>query len=199
MDNKLQPTFSKVILFLQTPVGLGIIGVALLLIGFVSGMEYKAYQIRSAFSEVATQTSQALKGMFGKFGEGQSPSSDVSPSPSAQPNKVTLAVLSKGFDSADFSSSITLKIQLTNITDKDIKGVQGTLVFKNIFGDEITSSDISYDKGIPKNGTITWEIGRHYNQFMDSDTKLKNADLSDLKYDWQVKTIVYQDGTQETF
>jgi hypothetical protein len=36
------------------------------------------------------------------------------------------------------------------------------------------------------------------NPFIDGDVKLKNTDLSKLKYSWLVDTIVYADGTTES-
>jgi len=34
---------------------------------------------------------------------------------------------------------------------------------------------------------------------MDEDIKLKNTELKDLKYKWEVSTIIYADGTKDTF
>jgi len=36
-----------------------------------------------------------------------------------------------------------------------------------------------------------------YNQFISSDEKLRSTPLDKLKYDWQVQTIIYADGSKE--
>jgi len=73
------------------------------------------------------------------------------------------------------------------------------LTFYDIFDNKISATKISYDKGIPANGSKVWKSGMDYNQFMDEDVKLKNTELKDLKYKWEVSTIIYADGSKETF
>ena len=44
-----------------------------------------------------------------------------------------------------------------------------------------------------------WKAGIDYNQFIDEDVKLKNTELENLKYKWEIYTIIYEDGSKETF
>ncbi len=118
--------------------------------------------------------------------------------------KVTLEITDKGFHQADYMSGsyqdqITMSLKFTNNTDKEIRGVEGALTFYDIFDNEISAKSISYDKEIPAKESKVWESGIDYNQFMDEDVKLKNTELKNLKYKWNVSTIVYVDGNKDTF
>lgn len=118
--------------------------------------------------------------------------------------KVELEVVKKGFHEADFMAGeyedqITMDLKFINKTEKAIKGVQGIISFYDIFDDEILSTNISYDEGIDANGEKVWNAGIGYNQFMDEHEKLKNTTMENLKYKWDVKTIIYKDNTKETF
>lgn len=118
--------------------------------------------------------------------------------------KVSLEITNKGFHEADYMSGdyqtqITMDLKFTNETDKEIKGVEGVLTFFDIFDNKISATKISYDKGIPASQSKVWKSGMDFNQFMDEDIKLKNTELKDLKYKWEVSTIIYADGSKETF
>jgi len=121
-----------------------------------------------------------------------------------QTEKVGLEITQKGFHKAnimsnDFQDKITMEIKFTNKTDKNIKGVEGSLNFYDIFDKEIKKVSIAYDKGISASQSKVWNSGIEYNQFINEDVKLKDAELKDLKYKWELKTIVYEDGNKETF
>jgi len=118
--------------------------------------------------------------------------------------KVTLEIIKKGFDPADYYSGsyqdqITMSLKFNNTTDKNIKGVEGIIAFYDIFDNKISETTVRYDEGIPAHGSKVWEAAKKYNQFIDEDVKLKNTELKNLKYKWTVSTIVYEDGSKETF
>jgi hypothetical protein len=112
-------------------------------------------------------------------------------------DKVKLVIEEKGIFEGDFSDQITMDFKFINNTSKDIKGVDGVAIFYDIFDNKIKSLNISYDKGIPADTPKIWEAGFDYNQFMSEDIKLKNTDLENLKYEWKINTIVFEDGTKE--
>lgn len=99
-----------------------------------------------------------------------------------------------------FSPFVELVCKIENMTNKDIKGVQGDLVVNDLFGKEIIT--IGWDvtgENIPANGSITQEgYGLEINQFMDDHMKLYNTNYDDLKFEYKVTQIVYADGTTET-
>lgn len=119
-------------------------------------------------------------------------------------DKVVLTVIDKinyeeDRDAWRFSPFVELVCKIENMTDKEIKGVEGELVVKDLFGKEIMT--IGWDvtgENIPANGSITEEgYGLDINQFMDDDMKLYNTNYDDLKFEYNVKQIVYADGTTE--
>lgn len=112
---------------------------------------------------------------------------------------VELEITKKGFFEGDFQNQITMDLKFTNKTSRDIKGVEGVITFYDIFDNKITATKIAYDKGIQKNGSELWSAGIDYNRFIDTDVKLKDTELNNLKYKWEAKTIIYEDGSKETF
>ncbi|NQU99559.1 MAG: hypothetical protein HQ538_02375 [Parcubacteria group bacterium] len=116
--------------------------------------------------------------------------------------KIDVEVIDKGFISSDwergiYEDQITIKLKFINKTNKDINGVQGKIIFYDIFNDEIHRIKISYDKSILANESEIWGAAIEYNQFRDDDKKLKTTELENLKYEWMPEEIIYQDGTKE--
>jgi hypothetical protein len=108
-------------------------------------------------------------------------------------NEVEIKILEKDFFEGDFSDQITMNLEFTNKIDKDVKGVEGVLSLYDIFDKKIKTIKVAYDKMIPKNSAKIWETGVGYNQFMDEDIKLKDTELENLNYKWEVNKIVYND------
>lgn len=159
-------------------------------IGFFAGMEYKAYQIRSAVDE-------AFSGIFGEEEPVQETTRPGGVNKLTE--KVPLEVVDKEFVEGDFEDYITFTFQLSNRTKKDVEGVKGQVVFNDLFGDQIQRISLSYDEGIPAGETKLYRASIDYNQFIDDDVALRQADLSRVKTEWDVNTIIYTDGSQETF
>lgn len=99
-----------------------------------------------------------------------------------------------------FSPFVELICKIENMTDKDIKGIEGELTVNDLFGKQIIT--IGWDitgEDIPANGSITQkDYGLEINEFMDTHMKLYNTDYDDLKFEYKVKQIVYTDGTTES-
>ena len=86
-----------------------------------------------------------------------------------------------------------------NRTSKEIKGIQGTVAFKDIFDDVIKEVSFKYEGSIkPKSKSDVWLAGMDYNPYIDTDVSLKNIKAENLKYEWQTETIIYADGSKET-
>lgn len=158
-------------------------------IGFLGGMEYKAYQIRKAVDE-------AFSGIFGekedKDVREERPivSNDLS-------KKVSMEITKKAFTERGYQEFNEFTLKLTNNTEKDITGVKGTITFMDLFGDTIDGANLSYDEGIKVGESKLYLAGIDYNQFIDESIELRQIDLENLKYEWEVNTIIYADGTTE--
>lgn len=186
-----------------------------LTIGFLAGMEYKAYQIRSAFEGAVNE----ISGMFGESSSDTDEeeldvrSDEDEPIRTAQRDAqadsamrlrglVDMEVVSKGFTPADYlngpyDSTIDFGFKFSNTSDKDVRGVQGEVVFYDIFENEIYRSNLSYDQGIEAQSSFTWNAGIDYNEFFDEHQKLRSMELENLQYEWLPNTIIFADGTKE--
>lgn len=99
-----------------------------------------------------------------------------------------------------FNPLVELVCKIENMTDKDVKGIEGEITVNDLFGKPIII--IEWDvtgEDIPANSFITQKgQGVEINEFMDEHMKLYNTDYSDLKFEYKVKQIVYTDGTTES-
>lgn len=107
--------------------------------------------------------------------------------------------LDENWDVGRYSPRVEFSFKVFNKTSKDIKGVQGILTVKDLFGVDIMSSALDFTgEDIEANGSINVSgMGLDINQFMDDHIKLYNTDYSDLKFEYEVTAIVYTDGTTE--
>jgi hypothetical protein len=92
---------------------------------------------------------------------------------------------------------VLLELAYENKSDKDILGVKGVLELNDIFGDRIRNVNWTYDGGIAsRKSIIERKSGVKINQFMDPDMKLWNTEFDKLKSNFEVKTIIFKDGTK---
>jgi hypothetical protein len=113
--------------------------------------------------------------------------------------KVSLDKLTKGFYDHPYSPQISFTLTFADNTEKDIRGFEGIVTFSDIFDNEIESLKFSYDEGLQSHYEVTMEKATDYNQYYDSSVKLKGIKEENLKYTWKVTTILYEDGTKETY
>lgn len=99
-----------------------------------------------------------------------------------------------------YSPYIEFTFEITNNSDKAIKGIEGTITFYDLFGKEIKEAgcDFSGHTIAPGETYINEDMNYECNQFRDEDMKLYNTDYSDLQAKYEIKTIVYEDGTSVT-
>lgn len=173
-------------------------------IGFFGGMEYKAYQIRSAVNDAF---SEAFDIFDGDKEDDRVNEATISNKEEESPilavndltNKVGFEVVEKKFIEGNFQDNIAFTFQLTNKTDKSIEGVKGSVIFNDLFGDQIQKVSLSYDEGLAENQSKLYKASIDYNPFMEKDVELRNIDIEKMKYEWEVNTIIYTDGTQESY
>jgi hypothetical protein len=94
---------------------------------------------------------------------------------------------------------ITFNLTFADSTDKNIKCFVGLVTFFDIFDHEIEAIKFTYDGGLKSHYEVTVEKAIYYNQFIDTRVKLKETEIRNLVYKWEVATIVYEDGTKEPF
>lgn len=128
------------------------------------------------------------------------------PEPAVTGQKAEVVVTGKtnmpeDYDAGRYSPWIELTFDVFNRTGQDIKGIQGVLTVKDMFGTDILSSQCDFTgKNIPASGSAAFdELGFEVNEFMDEHVKFFNEKFEDLIFEYQMTSIVYADGTAETF
>lgn len=122
----------------------------------------------------------------------------------ARMNKsVAVALVSKTYEESNFregtyEDTIHLEIAIENKTDKAIAGVKGTAVFRDMFGDIITRSNVAITHDIPPNAKYLWQASKHYNQFEQSDKTLRSTPTEKIKFEFEPDTIIFADGTKQS-
>ena len=109
-------------------------------------------------------------------------------------------VIPENADNWIFSNYVNFVFSITNNTEKDIQGIQGTLTINDLFGVEIMTAECDFTgETIGAHTTVTNDdLSFECNQFMDDHMKVFNTDYRDLNFEYTVKTIVYTDGTVKT-
>ncbi len=86
-----------------------------------------------------------------------------------------------------------LTIKVNNYTGQNIKGVQGVLTIKDLFGKEIMKRNCDFTGTTIAAGTaVTFKRGMDINEFIDSEVKLYNEKYEDLQFEYKVTDIVYE-------
>ncbi len=123
---------------------------------------------------------------------------------SMESQKVTVVVTDKqnldvNYNARRYSPRVEFSFEVYNNTSKDIKGVQGVLTIKDLFGVDILSSSLDFTgQTISANGSVSVSgMGMDINQFMDDHVKIYNTNFDDLNFEYEVTSIVYTDGTTE--
>ena len=109
-------------------------------------------------------------------------------------------VLPKNTSAWRFSNYVTFVFDVTNNSDKTIKGVQGVLHIKDMFGTSIidVGCDFSGYTVQPGETYTDSSMSLDVNEFIDSHMKLYNTAYSDLIFEYEPSMIVFTDGTSVT-
>lgn len=108
--------------------------------------------------------------------------------------------LPENLDKWRFSNYATFVFELTNNSDKAIKGVQGILHINDLFGTSIMDVKCNFTGHTiqPNETYVNKDLSYEVNEFRDKDMKLYNEDYSDLNFEYEPTTIVFTDGTSVT-
>lgn len=113
---------------------------------------------------------------------------------------IAVAPFKKSFHKADFMSGeyedrMNISFVFENKGQKDIRAFKGVAKFKDLFGEEIHSSNISHDETVKAGSKKNWGGSLKFNQFIASQVKLRDTDLSNMKFEWIPKAVIFSDGT----
>lgn len=116
-------------------------------------------------------------------------------------NEISFEVLektnTKGSSPFYYGRFVEFPYRITNNYDKEIKGIQGTLRIKDMFGEHILSVkwDIS-ENPIPARGYIeVYEYGIDINKYNEEEMKIYNNSLENLIFQYEPSKVIFTDGT----
>ena len=129
---------------------------------------------------------------------------EESPRELMENKKVTVNVTDKqnldiNYNVGRYSPRVEFTFEVYNNTSKNIKGVQGILTIKDLFGVDIMSFGLDFTGQTieANNSIVVSEMGIDINQFMDKHIKIYNTNFDDLKFEYEITSIIYEDGTTE--
>ncbi|HZJ99933.1 MAG TPA: hypothetical protein VFC79_08005 [Tissierellaceae bacterium] len=103
----------------------------------------------------------------------------------------------KNKDNWVFSDSIQMVIEIENNSDKVIKGIQGSIDFRDMFdvsileiGCDLTGNEVGPGEKFTEDQMV-FEI----NEFIDSHLKIYVTDFSDLIINYEINQVLFTDGT----
>jgi len=97
---------------------------------------------------------------------------------------------------ANYSDRLGFNLLLTNNTEKDIKAVQGILIFTDLFDSKITQVRLTMERNVPAGQTIkNNDYSMELNKFDSEDQRLRTIDIENLKMRFEVHGIIFKDGS----
>lgn len=117
-------------------------------------------------------------------------------------NDVIVEVTGKTSKPADinnweYEDWVGFTLSVSNNTDKVIKGIQGTLEINDIFGEKIMRLNADL-LGITINQgetVVIDDMGYGVNPFINEDVLIYELEYEDLKFNYIIKKIAFEDGT----
>jgi ribosomal protein L37AE/L43A len=184
-----------------------VIAVACLVVGYFAGREHLKYEVRSAIGS-------AFSGFSSAFNSGPGAAS-AEPDKKAKssfldnpfvPSKapVTATLLSKGFEPSNpsarqYDDFITFKLNFKNTEARDIRAFEGVVQFMDLLDNELLSANVAINDPIQGLAQMDWPGQIDYNQFRDSHKRLRSAEFGNIKLKFNLRKVLYTDGTVEEF
>jgi hypothetical protein len=131
-------------------------------------------------------------------------SDQTQPKPS-EPSPVEVILLSKTFKAAnykadnDFKAAVRIELSITNKTTQSIRAFDGVLTFMDLLDNDIYFTKLAINDPVGAGATIKWNGSMSYNQFMEADQRLKNAEQANIKTKFVPRKILYADGNMKMF
>lgn len=174
------------------------VGFICLVLGYFAGREHLKYEVRSS-----------MEGAFSSIKKGFLPAKEknflekkVSDIKAAlKPNFVSPNITNKRFEKYKYEDNIWFDITW-NASDlkKPTRAVKGILIFADIFGETKLQIKKTINEPLKPNSSMVEKgVGFKYNQFKDSHKWVLSTDLEDMTFRFDVKNIIYKDGSSESF
>jgi hypothetical protein len=177
----------------------GLIG---LIVGYFAGREHLKYEMRNALQSAVRERAPPPSG-----GPSVAESRKPEPPPASKSNEpppLELMLTKKGFKASnptggDFEDDITFELSIKNLTGKGIRAFDGVITFTDLLDNQILMSRLAINDPIQAGSTYIWDGAIKYNQFIDSQQRLRNEPKDNLKIVFDTKKILFTDGTTKEY
>lgn len=88
------------------------------------------------------------------------------------------------------------KIEVNNLSDRDLRKVKGTLLFRDRDGGDLKSVLAIHDEGIDAKHSVAFEAQLQYSTQSEGDVALAETPLGQLTVIWEPIEIVFADGSR---
>lgn len=126
------------------------------------------------------------------------PTTATTPEPTENPfQDISLQATGKNIVQQSYSEFIELPYQIVNNSSKTIRGIEGIMHIKDMFGKTILDVQWDYtDESIPAGESVTITgTGLDYNQFMTEHMKIYSTPYENLVFEYEIQTVLFDDGT----
>lgn len=187
-----------------------VVAVVALVVGYFGGREHMKYELAQVFVGAADSFAQGLQDLGGSLGGGSATVKETKrkePAPAADPpdlpvkaeSPIGVRLVEKGFADYDYSDAVTFTIDFHNSGERDVTAFRGVVHFQDLLGGTIKKVRVTIDDLVPAGQTFRWEGQMDYNQFIDSDRKLRVTEQEKLVVDFQIDAVLYADGERVEF
>lgn len=97
-----------------------------------------------------------------------------------------------------YTDYVNFTFDVINKSEKPIKGIEGILIVKDLFGKEIKRIECDFTgQTIAANSKVKFNdlSAQCFPQIDVNDSKMFNTDFDDLQFSYDVSQIVFEDGT----
>ena len=113
--------------------------------------------------------------------------------------RFNIEVLSKQPHKQDYQDYTLIKMRFSNYGKKDIRAVEFTVTFDDLFGDRLTHITCKEATPIDAQKALTTNYSFKCSKYNKEQKVLYDLSLTNSKATWDIKTIIYADGTKEEF
>jgi len=124
--------------------------------------------------------------------------------PPTRPVPLQVSMSAKGWTPSnppggEFDAFVTFKLMVRNISDRKIRAFDGILRVTDLLDNNIINLNVAINDPVSPTSSMTWPGTMRYNQFLEHDKALRNAEFNNIKTSFQVHKVLYDDGTSQTF
>ena len=192
--------------FTQAMLGYAATGLIALTVGYFGGREHLKYEMRTAFQSAAEEIQKGFRTGFGITDPAthSKPAKTVPTPQTTEPSPLSLTLADKGFKDKDiqegeFEAYVTFELEIKNLTDKDIRAFDGTVIFMDLLDNEVLSVKLAINEQVKAGQALSWEGVIDYNQFTDAHKRLRGEDKSNLKITFAPRKVLFADGTSKDY